>query len=188
MDADYQQERPPIDLENLKYYLAGFTDGEGSFSVSIHRSKFVRLGWNINPLFQVYQHKDNSRILYIFKDVFKCGNVSKKGGNPSCFVYCVSSMHDLMGVVIPFFDRYPLVGEKYQNFLLFKQIVHGVSLKKHLTKNGFRELARLAFQMNHSGKYRKNSLQTIFSSLEESSETTRRGPGITPGHDIVRAL
>ncbi len=58
--ADNQQERVPKNIDNLKYYLAGFTDGEGSFSVTICKSKYAKLRWKIDPLFQVYQHKDNS--------------------------------------------------------------------------------------------------------------------------------
>ena len=80
--ANNQQERVPKDVENLKYYLAGFVDGEGCFSVTICKNKYTALHWKMDPLFQVYQHKDNSRILYIFKDVFNCGYVSKKRRKP----------------------------------------------------------------------------------------------------------
>jgi hypothetical protein len=169
--ADNQQERVPKDVENLKYYLAGFVDGEGCFSVTICKNKYTSLRWKMDPLFQVYQHKDNSRVLYIFKDVFNCGYVSKKGGNPSCYVYCVDRISDILDRVIPFFDKYHLVGEKYNNFLLFKQIVIGISHKEHLSKEGFIRLARTAFQMNRNGKYRRNSLSLIIKSLGQSSET-----------------
>ncbi len=174
--ADNQQERVPKNLDNLKYYLAGFADGEGSFSVTICKSKFAKLRWKIDPLFQVYQHKDNSKILHVFKDVFECGYVSEKGGNPSCHVYCVDSIRDLLGKVIPFFEKYPLVGEKYDNFLLFKEIVIGISLKEHLNPNGLIRMAKIAFQMNRLGKYRHNSLEDIINSLEQSSETIRQDP------------
>lgn len=175
-DSDYQQERVPKNLDNLKYYLTGFVDGEGCFSVAICKSKYAKLRWKIDPLFQVYQHKDNSKILHIFKDVFKCGYVSEKGGNPVCHVYCVDKIHDLLEIIIPFFERYPLMGEKHDNFLLFKEIVLGISLGKHLIREGFIELANLAFKMNHSGKYRKNSLESIINSLGQSSETLRQAP------------
>ena len=164
--ADNQQERIPKNIDNLKYYLAGFVDGEGSFSVTICKSKFAKLGWKVDPLFQVYQHKDNSKILHVFKDAFECGYVSEKGGNPSCHVYCVDSIRDLLGKVIPFFDKYPLVGEKYDNFLLFKEIVIRISLKEHLNSSGLIGLAKIAFKMNRLGKYRHNSLEDIINSLE----------------------
>ena len=112
--AGNQQERTLVDVshDNLSYYLAGFTDADGSFSVSIGRSKFVRVGWTINPLFQIYQHKDNPRILEVFKDYFDCGNISEKGGNPLCHDYCVNSIKDLTEKVKPFFDQWKI---KYIN-------------------------------------------------------------------------
>lgn len=103
LSAGNQQERLPDNIENLHYYLAGFVDGEGSFSVTIHRHK-NRFGWVIDPLFQVYQHKDNAFILYIFKKTFQCGYVSEKGGNPSCFVYCADNISQLEQIVIPFLN------------------------------------------------------------------------------------
>jgi hypothetical protein len=175
LGADNQQERL-LNSENLNWYLSGFIDGEGCFSISIRRSKFSRLGWTMNPLFQVYQHKDkdNAKVLSICKNAFGCGYISEKGGNLSCFTYCIDKINNLIECVIPFFDKYPLVGEKYQNFLLFKQIVLGISEKKHLTKEGFLELAELTFQMNKQGKYRKIKLETIQADLAKSSETIRQ--------------
>ncbi len=102
--------------------------------------------------------------------------MSEKGGNPSCFVYCVDKIKDLISVIIPFFDMYPLVGEKYQNFLLFKKIVIRLSKKEHFDKRGFEEVVKLCFKMNRNGYYRKNSLDTILFSLEKSSETIRQTP------------
>jgi len=174
LGADNQQERVPTNKEFLNYYLAGFVDGEGCFSVTICKSRFAHLRWKIDPLFQVYQHKDNSTILYIFKEVLGCGYVSEKGGNPSCYVYCVDKISEILGVVVPFFEKYQLIGEKYENFLLFKTIVLGIQEGKHRFKEGFIELAEIAFKMNRNGKYRKHSLVEIISSLEQSSETTRQ--------------
>lgn len=162
--ADNQQERL-LESPFLPYYLAGFTDGEGCFSVTICKHKCARFGWKIDPLFQVYQHKDNSSILHIFKEVFGCGYVSKKGGNPLCHVFCVDSIRDLTKFVIPFFEKYPLIGEKYLNFILFKEIVFGLKKKYHFTKKGFIDLAEIAYQMNKGGRYRKRSLEKIVASL-----------------------
>ena len=174
MSADNQQERVPKKKDSLNYYLAGFVDGEGCFTITIRRTPSkTRFGWTIDPFFQVYQHKDNSRILYVFKKTFNCGYVSKKGGNPSCFVYCVDKISDLLTKVIPFFEKYPLVGEKYKNFLLFREVVERLSKKEHFAKQGFMEIAKLCFKMNRNGFYRKNSLDLINSSLGQSSETIR---------------
>lgn len=173
LSAGNQQERVPKNRDNLHYYLTGFVDGEGSFSVTIHRHP-ARFGWVIDPMFQVYQHKDNAFILYIFKKTFQCGYVSEKGGNPSCYIYCVDNIKHLKDIIIPFFERYPLIGEKYKNFSLFKEIVLRLSERKHFTKEGFIEIVKLCFKMNRNGRYRRNSLKTILMSLEQSSETIRQ--------------
>ena len=174
--ADNQQERLPNKLEFLKWYMVGFVDGEGSFSVTIRRSKFARIGWTINPLFQVYQHKDNSKVLFLCKEIFNCGYVSEKGGNPMCFTYCVDRISDLIQNVIPFFDKYQIIGEKYNNFLIFKEIVLEIERKTHKTKEGFIKLSELAFRMNRNGKYRKITLKEIQDSLAKSSTTIRQSP------------
>lgn len=172
--ADNQQERLQKFDANLNWYIAGFIDGEGCFSVSIRRSKFSRLGWTVNPLFQVYQHRDNAKVLYICKQIFECGYVSEKGGNPSCFTYAIDKINDLITKVIPFFDKYRLIGEKYNNFLLFKDIVIRMGNKEHLTQSGFIKIAEKSFQMNRNGKYRKISLEEIMVSFAKSPTTIRQ--------------
>ncbi len=174
LSADNQQERLPVELEYLKWYIAGFVDGEGCFSVSIRKSKFSRLKWTINPLFQVYQHKKNALVLSLCQQIFECGYISDKGGNPSCKTYCVDKIQDLTEKVIPFFNKHPLLGQKQNNVILFEQIIEGMRLKQHLNPEGFFKLAELAFQMNDMGKYRKVTLSEIKESLAKSSETIRQ--------------
>ncbi len=169
--ADNQQERVPLSDDNLKYYLAGFADGEGCFSVAIQRMKSKNRPWHINPFFQVYQHKDNAYVLHLYLKILKCGYVSEKGGNPSCHVYCVDRLDDLLVKVIPFFDEHPLLGDKKFNFLIFKEIVKKMHNKQHLTKTGFEHIVKLMFTMNKNGKYRKISMNEILSAVEQSSET-----------------
>lgn len=173
--ADNQQERVSKDPKHLRYYLAGFTDGDGCFSVTVHKSKFRKIGWNINPLFQIYQHKNNSYILYLFKKIFGVGYVSKKGGNPLCNVYCVDKISDLVNVSIPFYQEYLLIGKKHNDFVNFSKIVFGIRDKSHLIPEGFIELASYAFEMNTKGKGRKYTLNEVKNSvLAQSSETKRQ--------------
>lgn len=174
--AGNQQERALLSESNLGYYIAGFVDGDGCFSVTIHKSKYRKLGWNINPLFQVYQHKDNSEILKVIKNAFKCGYISEKGGNPLCHVYCVDRISDLILYVIPFFQKYALISNKRHDFDYFTEIVMGISKSMHLDADGFIELSKKAFKMNRGGKYRKYKLDEIIPtiSLRQSSEAKRQ--------------
>ena len=172
--ADNQQERALlVDVRYLSYYLAGFADGEGCFSVSIQRRK-TKLCWYVNPFFQVYQHKDNAYVLHVFKKILKCGYISEKGGNPACHVYCVDKLDDLITKIIPFFEKHKLIGEKYNNFLIFKEVIRRMQNKEHLTSSGFEEIVKLIFTMNKNGRYRKISLNEILSTIGQSSETKRQ--------------
>lgn len=172
--ADHQQERVPKNKNYLGYYLSGFTDGEGCFCVPIRRHPTSRSGWIISPLFEVFQHKDNPEVIYLFKKLFGCGFITYKSGSPNCMVYMVASVKDHLEKVIPFFETYPIVGNKHEEFLRFKSIVYMLANKEHQKTSGFKRIVEIAYSMNQRGKGRKRTIDEVFSTLELSSETTRR--------------
>ena len=148
----------------LHYYLAGFVDGEGSFSVAIIRHPMQKFGWMINPVFHVYQHKDHRNILEIFQMVFKTGTIYRKSGIHPVLNFCIDSRRNVLERVIPFFDRYPLV-TKHENYLKFREIVLAMAQGEHLTKLGFRRIVRIAYTMNQQGKGRKHPLEYILQNI-----------------------
>jgi hypothetical protein len=156
-------------------YVAGFVDGEGCFSVSIHPHPTVRYGtrWLIAPCFQAYQHCDNAEILEKLRDFFGCGRITAKGPKSSVLTFSVYSRKDLESTIIPFFERYPLVSRKQEDFLKFREIVRMMQRKEHLSAVGFRRIVELAFSMNKNGKQRRYRLREV---LAEPSETVRRAP------------
>lgn len=81
--ADNQQEtpRPSVLLEPMR--IVGFVDGEGCFSVSVHRNHFMHRhgGWQVQPVFHVYQHRDHAGVLEALRSHFRCGYVRPKGPN-----------------------------------------------------------------------------------------------------------
>ena len=123
MGGDNQQGRPRRSL--TPDYVAGFIDGEGCLSVSIHPHPTIRYGrrWLIAPCFQAYQHRDNVEILELLRRFFGCGRILPKGPNSSVMTYSVYRRDDLEAVIIPFFDRYPLLSRRNEDFLKFREIV-----------------------------------------------------------------
>jgi len=173
MGADNQQERPS---GIAPYYITGFVDGEGCFSVTIQRSKNVRLGIQIIPEFHVSQHQNRTEVLQEIKRVFDCGYIKPNDpGNPKDMtsVYVVRNLDDLLNRVVPFFKRYPLISVKQRDFEKFAQVITMMSEGRHLEKDGLAKILKLAFTMNFSGKYRKLKLVDVLSWLE-SSETVRQ--------------
>lgn len=161
----------------LYYYIAGFVDGEGSFSVAIIKSPFKKGGWFINPCFQVYQHQNHREVLELCKEVFKTGNIYRKSGTHPVLNFSIDSMRNIKERVIPFFDTYPLItkGETYKTF---RDIVLSMDRGEHRTQAGFERLVRLAYSMNQQGKGRRRTLEEILATqpkpVSESSETLRR--------------
>jgi hypothetical protein len=174
--ADHQQERVPKDKDDLGHYLAGFADGEGCFCVPIRKHPTLASGWIVSPLFEVFQDKGNPEVIFLFKKIMGCGFISYKSGSPNCMVYMVASLHDHLEKVIPFFETYPIIGKKYMEFLRFRKVVQMLSRKEHKTTEGFKKIVEIAFSMNQRGKGRKHTKEYIFSTLDQSSETTRRIP------------
>lgn len=166
---------------DLHYFLAGFTDGEGSFNVSFSRHPDLRSKWIINLKFQVYQHADNIQILEIFKRVFQTGSIRKKSGS-NVYVFSIESKPSLQEKVIPFFSKYRLA-VKDKDFRIFKVILDLLVRKEHLHPLGFQKILSLAYAMNQQGKQRQRTEQEILDSMleslissEESSETIRQNP------------
>ena len=170
--ADNQQETKGTRLDPS--WLVGFVDGEGCFSVSIHRNRRMQetRGWQLQTAFQVYQHRDGRVILDEIERFFECGRVVAKGPTSNVLTYTVWSLRDLERRIVPFFEQHPL-RLKAGDFFKFAHIVRSMRSKEHLTPTGFSRLATLAYSMNKNGKQRSRRLEEV---LAGSSETARQAP------------
>src|SRR5882757_8503728 len=108
--GDNQQETTP-NTELDPRWVVGFVDGEGCFSVSIHRNANAKStgGWQLHPVFHVYQHQRYRGVLENLIPVFRCGRVRAKGTGSNVCTYAVDGLVDLETYVVPFFECYPLV-------------------------------------------------------------------------------
>lgn len=186
--ADDQQETSSPLLELDPLWVVGSVDGEGCFSVSVHRTANARStgGWQLHPVFHVYQHMDHRDVLEALIRVFGCGRPRPKGGDSSVWTCAVDSLRDLERAVIPFFERYPPV-VKANDVRAFATIVGWMRRRFHLTPEGFEKSVRLAYAMNAHGRQRRRSIDEVLG----SSETARWAPtGATPApvaEDTVRS-
>jgi len=134
-------------------WIVGFTDGEGCFSVSIFRNKTAKLGWQVFPEFVIAQGEKSLAALHIFEDYFGCGKiyVNKRYDNhhEPLYRYCVRTVDDLDGKIIPFFSMHELRTAKSKDFALFARIITLMQKREHLTLEGMITIARLVEKMNH---------------------------------------
>ena len=179
MKRDNQQERVLT-----PEYLAGFIDGEGCFSVTIHPHPNSKWGWLIDPDFTINQHKKSLEFLERIQKYFGCGKIYEKSPNKSnVLTYTIYSRRSIYEKIVPFIDAHPLISHKRYDYEKFRIIIEALNNKKHHTLDGFQEIVKIAFSMNEQGRQRKFSLQDV---LESSSETTRQASVSKTDEDIVR--
>lgn len=158
MAADNQQER--LDAS----WIAGFTDGEGCFHISINKIPEMSLGWQVLPEFRIVQHEKDEMLLYKIKDHFGFGSVqiNRTDHHGTRKEFRVRGIENL-NKIIEFFKVHRLQTFKSKDFEIFAEVIGLMNQNEHLRKDGLDNIARLVSGMN-----RKPQLKYL-----ESSETAR---------------
>ena len=114
----------------------------------------------------------------MIKKFLGCGYIKpnhRTRTNDRTNVYVVRNHHDLLEKVVPFFRTYELVSSKNEDFKKFAGIIEMMDQGSHLSREGLKNIFRIAFSMNNNGHYRKWRLNDIINALD-SSETIRQSP------------
>jgi LAGLIDADG endonuclease len=151
--AGNQQERLSIDEipSDLGSFLSGFALGEASFMIVCRRRGDYNRRWKLSAAFNVSQ-KDRAP-LELFRDTLGCGSM-RRAGNGGWY-WEVNDLRDISACVIPFFDRFPLVGTKAQDFERFRDAVLILGRGVHSDADLVAVLT-LREKMNGGGKRRYN--------------------------------
>jgi LAGLIDADG endonuclease len=152
--AENQQER----LIKLGWVI-GFVDGEGCFSIGFVRQpdrvsrRGYRTGYQVVHSFVVTQGARSASCLEELRSFFGVGSVTvnRRHDNHKEHLhrYSVVRRADLLEVIVPFFERYPLRSAKRFDFEAFAQCLEIMRSGRHLTTGGVIEIAELAQTMNH---------------------------------------
>jgi hypothetical protein len=108
---------------SFEQWLVGFTDGDGNFSITHQGDK-----WGLS--YKLAQSRYNLRILYYIKKELGVGSVTKDGTKGQLFI---RDRKTIESVIIPIFDKYPLLTSKYFDYIRFKKalaILNNVNLNK----------------------------------------------------------
>lgn len=142
-------------------YVTGLTDGEGCFNVGIRYPKGPFKTIRVEPHFYIKLRGDNLPLLEEVKKTLKCGAIyyqnEKRPNHSACYRYEVDNIRDQKEILIPFFKKYPLLGVKRKDYLLFKQIVELVYQKKHKDLKVIQKIIRLKEKMNNRARWVRES-------------------------------
>ncbi len=131
-------------------WLAGFVDGEGYFYVKSLINKRYSTGYNVTLVFSITQHTRDEVLLTKFIDLLGCGKIEKPLNRPDETNYRVNKFSDIKDKIIPFFQKYPLHGIKYRDYLDFVKASDIIAVKGHLTPEGIKKINYLKSGMNRS--------------------------------------
>lgn len=135
--------QPKID----PYWVTGFCDGESCFSLKVFKKSTSKVGWGVIPNFSIQLHIKDVILLRRLHSFFGVGTIYVKENN-NTVTYAVQSLRDITNIIIPHFDKYPLITNKKADYLLFKQGINLLNLKAHFGLDGLREILSIKAAMN----------------------------------------
>ena len=172
--AGNQQERPSslsilaIDSA-LGAFLSGFALGEASYMLVCRpRGDYTRR-WKISAAFNVSQH--DRAPLELFRETLGCGTM-RVAGNGGWY-WEVNALLDQAARIVPFFERFPLVGQKAQDFALWSEAT-GLLSRGRLTDAEFHHVLALRERMNRGGKRKYRMAGILRDYTPTSSSSIRR--------------
>jgi len=139
-------------------FVSGFTEGEGCFCVSFNQRSKLKTNIEVRPSFSISQNKKNLELIKKIHQNFHCGSIrfSKSDQN---YKFEVRSISDLVKKIIPFFQKYPLVGTKKIDFEKFSMVCELVYRNQHRNKEKLLEIIETSYQINcGKRKYQKDEL------------------------------
>ena len=140
--------RPIIQLPtNLDInWLIGFIDGEGSFFVNITKG-LTKIGYLVQINFNLTQHIRDADLFKFIQRWLGCGliYVIQKESRVNLVII---NLQDIINILIPKLNQYPLQGIKRLNFEDFKLVVELIEKKEHLTLEGLNKIRKIKSGMN----------------------------------------
>ena len=147
-----------MSMKIQKDWISGFVDGEGYFYVGINSNQATATQVQVLPEFVVVQQQRDIKVLYGLKKFFKCGYVKRNKGDRMCYV--VRNLFHLNDIIIPFFEKHPLITTKKYNFLRFRWIVQSMVYRKyHLTLEGLTKIISVKNRMNRAANEKADTIR-----------------------------
>nr|YP_009487241.1 hypothetical protein [Russula foetens]AWB36143.1 hypothetical protein [Russula foetens] len=130
---------PPTNFDLISnHWLAGFSDADGSFVISLANSKSHMLGLSLRLEFKIKQK--TSELLELIKKTL--------GGNiyflesEQIFYYNSTNFKSAKNIV-DYFDNFHLNSSKYINYLKWRKVYKIVQRKEHLTVEGIEKIRKI---------------------------------------------
>ena len=129
------------------WFITGLVDAEGSFIINIIKDNARTTKYNIQISFELSLNYKDKALLESLKYTLGVGNIFYNI-NDNTYKYKVSSINELINVIIPHFKKYYLITQKKKDFELFTKIIEIMIKKEHLTAQGLQKIVNLKANLN----------------------------------------
>jgi len=119
--------------------------------INVQTQPGAKLGKAVKLKFQITQHERDKELLSLILFSLGCGTLVTS--NINCKVVAVSKFDDIFNIIIPFFQKYPLYGDKNLNYIDFCKAACLIKDKAHLTQEGLDKILTLKSGMNYGRNY-----------------------------------
>lgn len=127
-------------------WITGFVDAKGCFTIKSTKSKSHKVGWFIQPSFQITLHVRDKDLLLQVKSFFEGVGTLLIGNNR--VQYKVRNINEITNTIIPHFDKYPLITQKQSDYIIFKSIIKLMNKGEHLNKEGLIKIINFRASLN----------------------------------------
>ena len=143
-------------VENQKiedpHWLAGFASAEGCFYINILKSQSSSIGFQVILVYVITQHIRDENLIISFIEYLKCGYIKKAKTKPNELKYVVTKLDDIVNIIIPFFQKFPIIGVKELDFSDWCKVAELIKNKANLTKDGLDKIHQIKAGMNRGIK------------------------------------
>lgn len=113
--------------------------------IMVRKANNYAAGFQITLSFIVTQHNRDELLLQKILEYLGCGILYRK---KEVFEYRVTKLSDFVEKILPFFDKYPILGNKFLDYQDFCKVVRLMQTKAHLNKEGVYEIISIKSGMN----------------------------------------
>ena len=150
------KDRPKYEFKGIPdpYWLSGFTSGDGSFHVVFRESGSVFLR------FSIHLHIRELEVLEGIRTFLKEYKGDKEINKDKKIIISANSVNlqitknsDIVNMIIPFFNKYPILGMKNLDFEDFKKVYSLIENKEYLTNPSlYNKIVQIKSGMNLNRK------------------------------------
>lgn len=134
----FDLKRPPTITKEVRAYIAGFIEGEGSLNIGLKKNDTSKFGMYLDPEFSVTQHVNGISNLYLILCYFHTGRLRHKNGSNATMVFTIDNRTALEEKVVPFYESYTAdfgVPYKKRRLEIFKKLLQLFKERAHLKED-----------------------------------------------------